>query len=82
MLRESVVPPEGGDLRNQQAIKAAPKILDEMQQVVATELQAQMNNPAVPSGEVREAHRFFDLVLLPAHLHGQGLAERHRHVQR
>jgi SNF2 family DNA or RNA helicase len=46
-----------GSVRNQQAIEAAPKILDEMQQVVATELQAQMNNPAVASGDVREALR-------------------------
>jgi superfamily II DNA or RNA helicase len=44
-------------VRNQQAIEAAPKILDETQQLVATELQGRLNNPAVASGEVREALR-------------------------
>jgi hypothetical protein len=56
-IQDRVVEDVLGSVRNQQAIEAAPKILDEMQQVVATELQAQMNNPAVASGEVREALR-------------------------
>ena len=34
-------------LRNQQAIEAAPKIVDPVQQLVATVLQQQRNNPAV-----------------------------------
>lgn len=44
-------------VRNQQAIEAAPKILDDAQRLVVTELQGQLNSPAVPSREVREALR-------------------------
>jgi superfamily II DNA or RNA helicase len=56
-IQDRVIEDVLGSVRNQQAIEAAPKILDEMQQVAATELQAQMNNPAVASGAVREALR-------------------------
>ncbi len=56
-IQDRVVEDILGSVRNQQAIEAAPKILDETQQLVATELQAQLNNPAVASSEVREALR-------------------------
>ncbi len=56
-IQDRVIEDVLGSVRNQQAIEAAPKILDDAQQLVATELQAQMNNPAVPSGEIRDALR-------------------------
>jgi hypothetical protein len=56
-IQDRVIDDVLGSVRNQQAIEAAPKILDDAQQLVATELQAQLSNPAVPSGEVREALR-------------------------
>ncbi|MEA3376606.1 MAG: helicase-related protein [Chloroflexota bacterium] len=56
-IQDRVIEDILGSVRNQQAIEAAPKILDSMQQLVATELQGQLNNPAVASGEVREALR-------------------------
>ncbi|MBS3784947.1 MAG: helicase, partial [Anaerolineae bacterium] len=56
-IQDRVIADILASVRNQQAIEAAPKILDDMQQLVATVLAGQRNNPAVPSGEVREALR-------------------------
>jgi hypothetical protein len=53
-IKDRVIDDILGSVRHQQAIEAAPKILDDAQQVVATVLQAQRNNPAVASREVRE----------------------------
>jgi hypothetical protein len=44
-------------VQNQQAMEAAPKIVDDVQQLVAAVLQAQRNNPALSSRAVRSALR-------------------------
>ena len=56
-IQDRVIEDVLASVRNQQAIEAAPKILDDTQQLVATVLQQQMNNPAVSSGDVRDALR-------------------------
>ena len=56
-IQDRVVDHIHASVRNQQAVEAAPKILDDTQQLVATELQNQMNNPSVSSLEVRKALR-------------------------
>jgi len=44
-------------VQHRQAVEAAPKILDDVQQLVATVLQAQRNNPALSARTVDEALR-------------------------
>lgn len=54
-IQDRVVADVLESVRNQQAIEAAPKIVDPIQQLVVTVLQQQRNNPAVSAGEVRAA---------------------------
>ena len=44
-----------GSVREQQAVEAAPRILDPLQQTVITLLRGYLNSPSVKRGEVREA---------------------------
>ena len=44
-------------VQEQQAVEAAPKILDPLQQTVITLLRGYLNSPAVKRGEIREAMR-------------------------
>ena len=47
-----------GSVREQQAVEAAPRILDPLQQTVITLLRAYLNSPAVKRAEVRDAMQF------------------------
>ena len=44
-----------GSVREQQAVEAAPRILDPLQQTVITLLRGYLNSPAIRRAEVREA---------------------------
>ncbi|MGC9371625.1 MAG: helicase-related protein, partial [Paracoccaceae bacterium] len=55
-------------VQNQQAVAAAPKILDPLQQTVATLLQQQRNNPAVAWREVKAALKALRTPLSGAYL--------------
>jgi predicted RNA-binding protein with EMAP domain len=54
-IQERVVEDVLGSVEHRQAVEAAPKILDDVQQLAATVLQAQRNNPALPARAVDEA---------------------------
>jgi hypothetical protein len=54
-IQERVIADILGSVEHQQAVEAAPKILDDVQQLAATVLQAQRNNPALPARAVNEA---------------------------
>ena len=56
-IQDRVIKDILSSVQNQQAIEAAPKIVDSVQQLVATVLQQQRNNPAVSSRSVRAALR-------------------------
>ncbi len=56
-VQERVIADVLGNVRHRRAVEAAPKIVDPVQQVVATVLQAQRANPAVAWAEVRAALR-------------------------
>ena len=45
-------------VQEQQAVEAAPKILDPLQQTVITLLRGYLNSPAIPRSEVRDAMQF------------------------
>jgi hypothetical protein len=54
-IQERVIADVLGSVEHRQAVEAAPKILDDVQQLAATVLQAQRNNPALPARAVDEA---------------------------
>jgi hypothetical protein len=54
-IQERVIADILGSVEHRQAVEAAPKILDDVQQLAATVLQAQRNNPALPARAVDEA---------------------------
>jgi hypothetical protein len=54
-IQERVIADVLGSVEHQQAVEAAPKILDDVQQLAATVLQAQRNNPALLARAVDEA---------------------------
>jgi superfamily II DNA or RNA helicase len=52
-IQERVMDDILSSVQRQQALEAAPKIVDEVQNLVATVLQAQLNNPDLPRRKVR-----------------------------
>ena len=53
--QEKVIADILGSVQEQQALEAAPKILDPLQQTVITLLRGYLNSPAVKRSDVREA---------------------------
>ena len=56
-VQEKVIEDILASVREQQALEAAPKVLDPLQQTVITLLRGYLNSPAVKRSEVREAMR-------------------------
>ena len=54
-IQDRVIDDILGSVREQQAVEAAPRILDPLQQTVITLLRGYLNSPAVKRAEVREA---------------------------
>ena len=54
-IQDRVIEDILGSVREQQAVEAAPRILDPLQQTVITLLRGYLSSPAVKRGEVREA---------------------------
>jgi superfamily II DNA or RNA helicase len=54
-IQEKVMDDIIGSVTRQQALEAAPKIIDEAQNLVATLLQRQLNSPTLPRKQVRAA---------------------------
>jgi len=54
-VQERVIADILGSVQHQQAVEAAPKILDDTQQIVAQVLQSQRNNPALSIDDVYDA---------------------------
>ena len=54
-IQDKVIDDILGSVREQQAVEAAPRILDPLQQTVITLLRGYLNSPAVLRAEVREA---------------------------
>ncbi|MFH1141424.1 MAG: helicase, partial [Chloroflexota bacterium] len=54
-IQEKVIEDILGSVREQQAVEAAPKVLDPLQQTVITLLRGYLNSPAVKRSDVREA---------------------------
>ena len=54
-IQEKVIEDILASVREQQAVEAAPKILDPLQQTVITLLRGYLNSPSVKRGDVREA---------------------------
>jgi hypothetical protein len=54
-IQERVIADVLSSVEHRQAVEAAPKILDDVQQLAATVLQAQRNNPALPARAVDAA---------------------------
>ncbi|MDP2950135.1 MAG: helicase-related protein [Chloroflexota bacterium] len=54
-IQEKVIEDILRSVQEQQAVEAAPKVLDPLQQTVITLLQRYLSSPAVPRREVREA---------------------------
>jgi len=57
-----------GTVQRHQALEAAPKIVDPVQNLVATVLQGQLNNPSLPRKKVRAALKALRQPLLGAYL--------------
>jgi hypothetical protein len=73
-VQERVIADILGSVRHQQAVEAAPKIVDPVQQLVATALQRQRANPAVKWAEVRAALRSLREPLPKAYIKDLGAA--------
>ena len=54
-IQDKVIDDILNSVQEQQAVEAAPKILDPLQQTVITLLRGYLNSPAVPRSEVRDA---------------------------
>ena len=54
-IQDRVIDDILGSVREQQAVEAAPRILDPLQQTVITLLRSYLNSPAAKRTEVREA---------------------------
>ncbi len=54
-IQERVMNDIIGAVEHQQALEAAPKIVNEVQNLIATVLQTQLNNPNLPRKQVRSA---------------------------
>ena len=54
-IQDRVIDDILGSVREQQAVEAAPRILDPLQQTVITLLRGYLNSPAIRRAEVREA---------------------------
>ena len=54
-IQDRVIDDILNSVREQQAVEAAPRILDPLQQTVITLLRSYLNSPAVKRAEVREA---------------------------
>ena len=54
-IQDRVIDDILGSVREQQAVDAAPRILDPLQQTVITLLRSYLNSPAAKRTEVREA---------------------------
>ncbi|MBI2911746.1 MAG: hypothetical protein HYY05_06355 [Chloroflexi bacterium] len=53
-VQEKVIEDILGSVREQQAVEAAPKVLDPLQQTVITLLRGYLNSPAVKRSDLRE----------------------------
>ena len=67
-IQEQVIDGIVQSVQRQQAIEAAPMIVDEIQNLVSTVLQEQLNNPGLPRKRVRAALRALRRPLLGAYL--------------
>lgn len=67
-IQEKVMADIVGSVERQQALEAAPKIVDDVQNLVATILQAQINNPSLPRKKVRAALKALKQPLSGAYL--------------
>jgi len=67
-IQDRVIADILSSVQHQQAIEAAPKIVDPVQQIVATVLQQQRNNPGISSREVKTAIRSLQEPLPGAYL--------------
>jgi superfamily II DNA or RNA helicase len=67
-IQEQVIDDILRSVQQQQAIAAAPKIVDEIQNLVSTVLQEQLNNPDLPRKKVRAALKRLRRPLLSAYL--------------
>jgi hypothetical protein len=67
-IQDRVIDDILSSVQHQQAVEAAPKIVDPVQQLVATVLQGQRNNPALSSREVKAALKSLQAPLPGAYL--------------